>query len=181
MPLFKKSFNKGIATILKRGGIGIIPTDTIYGIVGRASSKKAVSRIYSIKKRNLKKPFIILISSINDLKKFGINASLKTWPPKTSMIFKCPDVKFKYLHRGTKSLAFRIPVGNSALNAILKKTGPLVAPSANPEGGSPARTIRQAEKYFGQKVDFYIDGGHLNRKPSKLLKIRNGQTIYLRK
>ena len=49
-----------------------MPTDTIYGLVGSAHSKKAIKRIYEIKKRDKKKKLIVLISSINDLKKFGI-------------------------------------------------------------------------------------------------------------
>ncbi len=58
--------------ILKAGGVGVLATDTIYGIVGSALSKKTVERIYSLRKRNLKKPMIVLIGEITDLKFFGI-------------------------------------------------------------------------------------------------------------
>ena len=58
--------------ILKKGGIGVVATDTLYGIVGSALSIKAVQRIYAVKGRDDKKPFIILISSIADLKKFSV-------------------------------------------------------------------------------------------------------------
>ena len=58
--------------IIHNGGIGVFPTDTLYGIVGSAFSKTAVERIYKVKGRHKQKPFIILISSINDIKKFGI-------------------------------------------------------------------------------------------------------------
>lgn len=182
-----KSLNSKAIKILKTGGIGVIPTDTIYGLVGSALNKKTVERIYKLRKRNPKKPMIILIGQLSDLKKFGINLSLvskklvtKFWPGKTSIIFKCPRPKFKYLHRGTKTLAFRLPKPKK-LREFLKKTGPLVAPSANIEGQPPARIIKKAQKYFGNKVSFYIDAGRFVSKPSKLIKISNSKIEYLRK
>lgn len=161
------------ARILKKGGVGIILTDTIYGLVGRANSRHAVTRIYRLKKRRPDKPFIILISSYADLGKFEarrLAALEKYWPGKVSIIFPAPSPKFKYLHRGSGSLAFRMP-RSAKLRAFLKKTGPLVAPSANPEGKPPAAGVLEAEKYFGDKVDFYLDGGKRTGKPSKLIRI----------
>jgi L-threonylcarbamoyladenylate synthase len=178
--------------ILKDNGIGVLPTDTLYGIVGSAFSKKAVERIYKVRGRNPKKPCIILISSINDLKKFGISQSLiranrriveNVWPGKVSVVFPLPkeaQKKFSYLHRGTKALAFRLPKKKSLI-ALLKKTGPLVAPSANPEGKKPAETITEAKKYFGDKVDFYLFEGKKTGKPSKIISLVTGEPIFLRK
>jgi len=202
--------------ILKNGGVGILMTDTLYGILGQALNKKTVERIYKIKGRNKNKPFIILISDIDDLKKFGVQLDpssytlvAKFWPGKISIIFPLdppsshpPSSKtsdghnnateeygkpqtlnpnFKYLHRGKKSLAFRLPK-NKRLLSILKKTGPLIAPSANPQAQKPAKSIAQAKKYFGDKVDFYIDSG-LNRRtrPSTLIKIEGNKVVTLRK
>ena len=51
-----------IIKILKNGGVGIMPTDTLYGLVGSAYSKKAVNRIYKLKKRKKSKKLIVLIS-----------------------------------------------------------------------------------------------------------------------
>ena len=67
-----------IIKILKNSGIGVLPTDTIYGLVGRALDKKTVERIYKVRKRNPKKPLIILISSLSDLKLFGVKPDKKT-------------------------------------------------------------------------------------------------------
>lgn len=188
-----KFFSSRTITILKKGGIGVIPTDTIYGLVSSALNKKTVEKIYRLKNRNSKKPLIILIGDISDLKKFGINLTpntynLKpeTWPPKTSILLPCPSAKFKYLHRGTKTLAFRLPASRSLqptthnLKTFLKKTGPLVAPSANLEGQPPAKTAKEAKKYFGDKVDFYVDGGYLGGKPSLLLKPRGSKFKIIR-
>lgn len=179
--------------IFKKGGVAVLKTDTLYGILGQALNQKTVERIYKIKGRNKSKPFIILISNISDLRKFGVQVDTQTktilknyWPGKTSVILPLSDKrqaigdKLKYLHRGKKSLAFRMPAKKSLIN-ILEKSGPLVAPSANPEGLPPAENISEAKKYFGEEVDFYLSGGKADSKPSKLIAIKNGKIIVLRK
>lgn len=155
-----------------------MPTDTIYGLTGSAFSKKAVERIYKVKKRKKGKPFIILISSLKDLKSFNIKLSKeasvflrKIWPGKISVILPCSEKKLFYLHRGKESLAFRIPK-NLWLRNLLSRTGPLVAPSANFENMAPAKTVGQAKKYFGDKIDFYFDKGEIKGKPSLILEIK---------
>lgn len=178
-----KKLDEKVVRILSRGGVGVLLTDTIYGLVGRANSRHAVNRIYKLKKRNPDKPFIILISGYSDLKKFATRSSTavnKYWPGKVSIILDVPKGRTEYLHRGTATLAFRMP-RSAKLRAFLSKTGPLAAPSANPEGKKPAADIREAEKYFGNKVDFYMDGGRRPGKPSKLIRIRNGSVEILRK
>ncbi|NTW27467.1 MAG: threonylcarbamoyl-AMP synthase [Candidatus Moranbacteria bacterium] len=178
---------KTIAPILKLGGVGIVPTDTLYGIVGSALDKKTVERIYELRKRELGKPMIILISSLNDLKKFGVvcsaaqkNVLKKLWPGKVSVVFGCKLKKWEYLHRGKNSLAFRLPA-DEELVSLLKKVGPLVAPSANLAGKNPATTYLEAKKYFGEEVDFYVDWGKLKSKPSTIAEIGNdGELKVLR-
>ncbi len=185
--LAKKNVGKdGVIKILKEGGIGVLPTDTIYGLVGQALSEKTVRRMYEIRKRNPEKPFIILIGSIVDLGLFGIsenNEEVKlaknSWPGKVSIILSCDNPKFEYLHRGTKTLAFRLPDYPELLE-ILKETGPLAAPSANYEGELPAVTIKEAQKYFENEVDFYEDGGKIISEPSTILKITGGEIVIIR-
>ncbi len=171
----------------KKDKIAVIPTDTIYGVAASAWSKKAVARAYKICRRNPKKPFIILISSIKDLALFKVkldNATQvilkKIWPGKVSVILPVEPKKFQYLHRGTKTLAFRVPQ-KSNLVKLLKKTGPLISSSANPEGLKPAETITQAKKYFGSKIDFYVDCGKIKSLPSTLIEIKNSQARVIRK
>lgn len=176
-----------IAEKIKKGQIGIIPTDTIYGVAASAWSKKAVERIYKACKRDPKKPFIVLIPSIKDLLPFGIkldNATRKIlkklWPGKVSVILPVVSNKFQYLHRGMKTLAFRIPKKTSLIK-FLKKTGPLISSSANPQGLKPAQTIAEAKKYFGNRIDFYSSGGKIKSLPSTLVEIKSGKISVLRR
>ena len=175
--------------IIKEDGVVVLPTDTLYGIVGSALSKKVVKNIYNIKGRTENKPFIVLINSYKQLKIFGIKLDKnqakilkKFWPGKVSIILSCTNKKFQYIHRGTKSIAFRmIGTKNKNLFNLIKKIGPIVAPSANTEGGIPAKNITDARDYFGCRVDLYISSGTNKSKPSKIIKYKDGKLIIIRK
>jgi L-threonylcarbamoyladenylate synthase len=173
---------ENLVCLLKAGGIAVMPTDTIYGVVGKAEDRQVVERIYKIRKRNPEKPCIILIGDMGDLEKFSIILSaparvvLAGAKEPTSFVLDCPDEKFAYLHRGAKTLAFRIPM-QLELQNLLKQTGPLIAPSANPEGLPPAENISEAKKYFGVEVDMYIDGGEIKGKASKVIRLHKDGTF----
>ena len=169
--------------------MGVIPTDTIYGLVGRAEIADTVEKIYRIRKRDTHKPCIILIASYEDLKKFNIELSselqslLETrrlWPGKVSIVFPSTNSRFEYLTRGTNSIAFRMP-DIPELRELLAQTGPLIAPSANREGDPPAATVDVARQYFKDSVDFYVDGGELHSAPSTLIQIAGDKIVVLRK
>lgn len=175
-----------IIKILNGGGIGVLPTDTQYGIVASALNQKAVEKVYTLRKRSPDKPFIILISSLEDLKLFEITLNDTTinylaniWPNPVSVVLPCNSNKFSYLHRGTNSLAFRIPK-NDELISLLKETGPLIAPSANFEGHPYAKTTLEAKEYFKDNIDFYEDVGKLESNPSTLIKIEGEKIEILR-
>ncbi len=176
---------ENLIEILKTGGIAVIPTDTIYGIVACAENEKSVEKIYSARQRASEKPCIILISRIEDLDRFNIRISKEerrvlseVWPGPVSVILECYEEKFKYLHRGTNSLAFRMPK-SEFLENVIKEIGPLLAPSANIEGEAPAQTVEEAINYFGEKVSTYIDGGKISGKPSKIIKLHNDGSISI--
>jgi L-threonylcarbamoyladenylate synthase len=130
---------------LKDGGVGVMPTDTIYGLVASAFSEKACERVKEIKGRSADKGFITLVSSIDDLEKFDVSVSEKAkifmqkfWPGKVSISLVLNNREFDYLATKDGTIAFRFP-GKKNLIDILKQTGPLIAPSANPQGLPPAK------------------------------------------
>ena len=176
-----------VAPFLESGGIGVLPTDTLYGLVGAARSESAVERIYTVRERSKRKPFIVLIPSIEDLESFGVSLENplrsfleRHWPGKVSVVLPVAAGRWEYIHRGSKTVAFRLP-DEPELMKLLMHVGPLVAPSANPEGLPPARTIDEARGYFGGKVDFCVDGGELLGEPSTLVRYEGGAFTVLRK
>ena len=189
MEVVNKSIEE-IVKILKKGGVGILPTDTIYGIHCVASNKEAVERVYETRQRDSDKPCIILISDMQQIELFGIglfdktkNFFKKIWPGRVSIIIPISREKqeeFEFLHRGEGSLAFRMPDLEIA-REIVDQTGPLISTSANLQGQPPAKNIAEAKKYFGDKVDFYFDIGELESVPSTLAEIKDGKINVLRR
>ncbi|PIR88496.1 MAG: threonylcarbamoyl-AMP synthase [Candidatus Harrisonbacteria bacterium CG10_big_fil_rev_8_21_14_0_10_44_23] len=178
---------KPAVKLLRSQKVGILPTDTIYGLVASALDFDSVERLYEIRYRDKNKPVIVLIGRISDLKLFGIKLSSKLkkslkryWPGPISIIFPVSSPRFSHIHRGGGSIAFRLPQ-NRPLRRLLKKTGPICAPSANPQGEAPAQDIETAKKYFANQVDFYIDCGEIKNPPSTVLKIEGNTFIVVRK
>lgn len=174
-----------IADRLKNGEIGVLLTDTLYGLVGPAREPKAVERIYALRKRELDKPLITLIAGKSDMVKFGVKLDARmamfldrVWPGPVSVIVPVEANEFSYIHRGTKSIAFRVPA-KKELHELLELTGPLVAPSANLAGEPPAKTVDEAKGYFGDEV-FYIDEGRIEGAASALVDIRTNPPRVLR-
>ena len=177
--------DENLIQTLKDDGVAVMPTDTLYGVVGRAESKVVVNRIYTIRRRAGEKPCIILISDFNELANFSVSLNevqkeflknLESVP--TSVVLDCVDESFAYLHRGTKTLAFRLP-SNPDLQELIKKTGPLIAPSANPEGLPTSKDTTEAKNYFGDSVDIYIDGGIITGKASRIIRLHPDGTVSI--
>lgn len=172
---------------IREGQIGVLPTDTLYGLVASALDSRAVERVYAAKARDARKPCIVLLSSVDDLSLFGIELTeamlpvvMSHWPGPVSIVLACGTDVPEYLHRGTQSLAFRVP-NDPWLIDFLRVAGPIIAPSANPEGRLPATMVDEARAYFADVVDFYITRGVRNGSPSKLIALNAlGEVTLLR-
>jgi L-threonylcarbamoyladenylate synthase len=165
-------FSDTAAKLLVPGAVGVIPTDTVYGLVARAQDEAAVARLYQLKRRD-HKPGTIIAANIDQLVDLGIKRRYLTavsqfWPGAVSV--EIPH-GVTYLQQGTGRQAFRIP-DSPELQALLLQVGPLQTTSANDPGEPPANTITEAKQYFGDKVDFYVDGGDLSANlPSTIIRI----------
>lgn len=161
--------------MLKDGAVGVLPTDTVYGLVCLAKDKEAVSRLYKLKNRD-KKPGTIVADNVDQLVDLGIKrAYLKAveqfWPGAVSVVVPFSDTEGSYLRLGKPDIAVRLPK-NKDLQMLLSKTGALLTTSANATGEEPAKSVQEAEVYFGADVDFYVDGGKLkDQKPSTIIKM----------
>lgn len=169
-----------IAKLFLAGKIGVVRTDTLYGVLAKADDEHAVQRVYEAKGRSDKKSPIVLISSTNQLFDEVSDEQREllddVWPGKVSVIL--PSLKApEWIRRGNASVAYRLP-DDEKLRVLLEKTGPLIAPSANPQGETPAMTINEAIEYFGDDIDFYVDGGNvIDGTPSTLLRITDSGEV----
>jgi L-threonylcarbamoyladenylate synthase len=188
MSKYIKTFNNPILVdIIKQGGVGVLPTDTLYGVVCSAKNVDSVNRLYEVRSRDRDKPCIILIDNISRVNEFGVDidnddlAILNTiYPASLTVLLRHKfEPEFEYLYGQSKYLSFRVPKEHDLLD-LLKYVGPLIAPSANPQGLNPALNIAQAMKYFGDRVDFYVDNGELNNPASTIATLENSQFNVIR-
>jgi L-threonylcarbamoyladenylate synthase len=183
VPYYATKFDNEVIKLLKKGGVGILPTDTIYGLSALALKKDAVERIHHLKGRDDRKPLIVLIANFNQLDKLGLNREQADfvknyWPGPVSLEFDAHNAPV-WLHRGGFTFAVRMP-DSKVLRDLIAIIGPIVSTSANLQGGKPAKSVKQAQKYFGDQLDFYVDGGKLEGQSSTLIKIENGKLKVLR-
>lgn len=182
--LSKKELAK-IIEILKSEELLCSPTDTLFGILGNALSKKVANRIYAVKKRNPHKPLIVLFDSVERLKEFGIivpkmylKALKKLYPSSMTAVLslsECSPFK-KILKR--ENLAVRIPA-DEFLQHLIEETFPLFAPSANPEGEEPARNCKECKNYFEGQIKYCIEGKS-NGIPSTIVDLTKSKPLLLR-
>lgn len=174
-----------LVKMINAGAIGVIPSDTVYGLVAKASKRTAIERMYRTKERP-SQPGTTIGASIGQFEALGfpylpLAAANKYWPASLSVVVDATDVH-QYLKVDRDSLPVRIP-GSSQLLRLLEQTGPLMTTSANHPGEPTATTIRQAMAYFGDSVDFYVDAGDLGvRPPSTIIGFNDdGEVIVYRK
>jgi L-threonylcarbamoyladenylate synthase len=176
-------FEEALQKIQIHGSVGVLPTDTVYGLAAVASDQDAVKRLYDLKRRE-GKPGTIIAASIDQLVELGLKARyLKAveqfWPGAVSVIIPCGQ-ELAYIHEGVNGLAVRIPADKD-FRAFLELTGPVLTSSANHPGEPVATTVAAAREYFGEVVDFYVDGGDLSdHLPSTIIRVVDDAIEVLR-
>lgn len=165
------SFDEAIKA-LKAGAVGVIPTDTLYGIVACADNEEAVRKLYAAKNRD-HKPGTVIAASVEQLIGLGIPARYlrpieQFWPNPVSVVL---PHSLKYLHSGLGAQPFRVPLDAELYNVLLE-IGPLLTSSANQPGKEPAVNVTEAINNFGNTIDFYVDGGDLSgREASTIIRV----------
>ena len=167
MRIFQDLQDQALLSMITEGKVGILPTDTVYGLVCRADNEEAVTRLYSLKHRE-HKPGTVIAADSEQLVALGLQARyLKSfdryWPGSVSAII--PTRGSEYLRQGVDGLAVRIPA-DPKITEFLRKVGPLLTTSANMPGEQTATNLEQARAYFGDQVDFYVDGGDMGGRPA---------------
>lgn len=183
MSYFSNKIDEHVIELLKSGKVGLLPSDTIYGLSAVALNEKAVKQVHRLKGRDANKPFIVLIGNTEQLKDLGVNTEQvdlvkKYWPGPLSVVFSSENIP-QWLQLGTNSLAVRMP-DRQELCDLIAETGPIVSTSANLQGETPARSVEEAKEVFGDNLDFYVDIGKLEGQPSTLAIIENGKLKVVR-
>lgn len=137
------------ASIVKRGGVVVFPTDTVYGIGCDPYNDAAVARIFSIKGRGEGKPLPVLAANMEEAQKLvrlnraGVLLAIKFWPGALTLVAPLADHRISTgVLAGKKSLAVRVPAG-ACTSGLLALCRYIVGTSANPSGMPSPKTAQE--------------------------------------
>lgn len=150
---------------LERGGLVVLPTDTVYGIGADAFSPDAVAALLAAKGRGRQMPPPVLIASIStldglatDVPQSARDLATRWWPGPLTIIVRAQPSLAWDLGETLGTVALRVP-DHPAARALLSRTGPLAVSSANRTGQPAAMTAADAAAQLGAAVSVYLDGG----------------------
>ena len=150
------------ANIVRKGGLVVFPTETVYGIAANLASEEGMKRLREVKRRSEDKPFSILISQVALIS----NYTSTTDPALYKLIDACwpgPLTVVVPAKEPGETIGVRMPDHPIALRLVQEAQCTIAAPSANFEGNPPPSTCREALRDMDGLVDVAIDGG-----PAKL-------------
>lgn len=152
--------------VLRRGGLVIFPTETVYGLAADALSEEAVRRVWEVKGRPSDKPLPVQVVDVNALRLLWrevpedlmplINAFM---PGALTLVYWRSALVPDIVTAGADTVGVRIPNHSVAL-ALLRAFGrPVVAPSANLSGEEPPSRVEDISPQLLERVDLVVDAG----------------------
>ncbi len=153
------------SSILKNGGLCVIPTETVYGLAADAENEDAVKKIYEAKGRPSDNPLIVHISDISqwadlveDIPENAKKLAEKFWPGPLTIILKKSKKIPNRTSGGLDTVAVRMP-SNPIAREIIRNSCPLAAPSANISGLPSPTSFKYVKDDMYGRVDAICDGG----------------------
>lgn len=178
-----------VVDIIKRDGIIVFPTETVYGIGGNALSESVIKKIYNIKKRPQEKALNILVKNKEEIEKYAyISNELEEkiidsfMPGPITIILKKKKSQISdLLTANNDTIGIRIPDNNIVKRILEECNLPLAVPSANISGKPSSIRLEEIKPDFDNKVEAFIDGGICAEKiPSTIVKVIDGKVKILR-
>lgn len=170
--------------VMAHGGVVLYPTDTVYGLGVNIFNKKAVRRIYDIKKRSLMKPLSIIVSSKDAISHV---ANLRTrdkiyvdkfLPGPYTLILNKTKIVPRVVTSGLKHVGVRIP--DNEIACRISDLFPVTTTSANLSDHEVCETPDEILDQLNHDVDLVIDVGKLKRnKPSTIINLTSEKPIIL--
>jgi L-threonylcarbamoyladenylate synthase len=170
---------------LKKGGLILYPTDTVWGIGCDATHPVAIEKVYALKKRTNDKSLICLVNSVNMLEQFVERVPkaaydvIKFSVEPTTIIYDDPIRVSENLIAPDNSLAIRIVEDDFCKKLLQKFKRPIVSTSANISGEKSPQNFQEISKEILEGVDYVVNLHHDKKsgKPSTIIKIKNDGTV----
>ena len=174
------------ADVIKRGGLVVFPTETVYGLGADATNTEAVASIFKAKGRPSDNPLIIHIAKPEDAEKYTLTNEIyyklaeKFMPGPLTVILEARECIPLTTRAGLPTVAVRCPE-NSIARALIEAAGvPIAAPSANLSGTPSPTSAKHVVDDMTGRVDMILDGGECEfGLESTIVKIESDGSITL--
>lgn len=171
---------------LKNGGGVVLPTETVYGLFGRALDEKAVQYIYELKQRPLDKAMNLNVATLEDMLAFSkeqpawLDKLFQTFlPGPLTIILQANEQVPHWVNSGMKTVGFRVPSHPVTLD-LIRTFGPLIGPSANLSGRTSGVLFDQIMQDFQGEVNGVKDDDFLTGQDSTILDLSGEKARILR-
>jgi len=176
------------ASLLSKGELVAVPTETVYGLAANALDPQAVSSIYTVKNRPRFNPLILHCASTDEAKKYVLEwpkeadvLSKAFWPGSISILLPKNDLVPDIITAGSKDVVIRIPNHPLTLKLLASIDFPLAAPSANISNTVSPTTATHVEQSLGDQIGLVLDGGACSvGVESTIVAIKNNEVVILR-
>jgi L-threonylcarbamoyladenylate synthase len=177
-----------IAGVLRKGGVVAYPTDTFYGLGASCFSKRAIRRIYRLKKRERAKPLSILVSDLGMVRSLAAEIpslfwelAEEFWPGPLTLILKASSRLPEEILGPQDSVGIRLPALPWLRGLIGKTALPITGTSANISGEKEIEDPEEVISSFSGKVDLIVDGGRTEGGlPSTVVDLSSPKPVILR-
>ncbi len=156
------------ASLLRKGGVIVYPTETFYGLGADPMSPEAVGRIYAIKRRKPDKPLPLIAASTADVRRWVAEFSETAeklaaafWPGPLTMLLPAGIHLPPGLHASTGRIAVRVSSHPVARGLSAAAGGLIISTSANLSDGPACRTAGEIPDELLAQTDGLIDAGVL--------------------
>ena len=163
-------------SIVKKGGVIVFPTDTVYGLGCDPMNERAIQKLFEVKKR-AGKPIPVLCDGIESAERLvrfigpARKLAQKYWPGALTIVLPLKKALPYAIHQGTRELGVRVPHSLDCVRLIRGCGGFITGTSANISGAPPARTAQRATEELGEGISLVLDGGTLAGTPSTVVKV----------
>lgn len=171
---------------LRKGGVIIYPTDTLYGLGADAFSDEALAKVYAIKGRDTQKPIHAVFADLTMVEEYAVlndaarKLAAEFLPGPLTMVLRKKQGVMGGIGNG-ETIGVRIPDNEFCLELAKSFGKPFTATSANKAGTDPESNIQKVIEQLGRSVDLVVDGGVLPMSaPSTVVNLISSVPIILR-
>lgn len=175
------------ADVLRKGGVAIIPTDTVYGLACGISHAKAIKRIYELKNMDSKKPLAILVDDMTTVGQYAKGVTTpyyrllkRVLPGPYTFIFEASAEVPKIMLRKRRTIGLRMPDHPIALALLAELDEPLLTTSVRTPDDQWVIEPVEVESTLDHRVDVVVDGGPLVATPSTVVDLSGDSPVLVR-